>query len=157
MGGRDRSTISYSLDVDRQAHRLLQLGILLFLVALLVGLAVPRFAVPRLALSVHLLGLMQGLFLLVLGLLWPRLKFTRRMSTIAFWLAVYGCFAAWTANFLAAFWGAGNTIVPIAAGAARGSDLQEGIINVGLRTAAVSLVATAVLVLWGLRSSDESR
>lgn len=137
----------------RQAHRLLQLGILLFLLALLVGLAVPRFAVPRLALSVHLLGLMQGLFLSVLGLLWPRLKLTRRLLAVAFWLAVYGCFAAWTANFLAAAWGAGNTIVPIAAGAARGSDLQEAIINGGLRTAAMALIATAVLVLWGLRDS----
>jgi hydroxylaminobenzene mutase len=141
--------------VDRQAHRLLQLGILLFLFALFVGLAVPRFAVPRLALSVHLLGLMQGLFLLVLGLLWPRLKFTPRLSVIAFWLAVYGCFAAWTANFLAAFWGAGNTILPIAAGAARGSALQEGIINAGLRSAAAALIAAAALVLWSLRRSGD--
>lgn len=139
--------------MNRQAHRLIQLGIFLFLLALLVGLAVPRFAVPRLALSVHLLGLMQGLFLSVLGMLWPRLKFTPRLSGLAFTLAVYGCFAAWTANLLAAAWGAGNTIVPLAAGAARGSDLQEGIINVGLRTAAVALIASAVLVLWGLRIS----
>jgi hydroxylaminobenzene mutase len=139
--------------VDRQAHRLLQLGFLLFLLALLVGLAVPRFAVPRLALSTHLLGLMQGLFLSVLGLLWLRLKLTPRLSAIAFWLAIYGCFAAWTANLLGAIWGAGNTIVPIAAGQARGSDLQEGIINGGLRTAAVALIATLALVLWGLRRS----
>ena len=140
--------------MDRQAHRLLQLGILLFLLALLVGIAVPRFAVPRLALSVHLLGLMQGLFLSVLGLLWPRLEFTPRLSAIAFWLAVYGCLGAWTANLLGAIWGAGNTIVPIAAGPARGSDFQEAVINVGLRTAAVALIATAVLVLWGLRRRD---
>ena len=140
----------------RHGHRLLQLGISLFLLALLVGIAVPRFAVPRLALSVHLLGLMQGLFLLVLGLLWPRLTFTPRLATIAFWLAVYGCLGAWTANLLGAIWGAGNTIVPIAAGHARGSDLQEGIINVLLRTAAVSLIATAGLVLWGLRSKRDA-
>lgn len=140
----------------RQAQRLLQLGILLFLLALLVGLAVPRFAVPRLALSVHLLGLMQGLFLMALGLLWPRLKFSPRLSTVTFWLAIYGCFAAWKANFLAAYWGAGNTIVPIAAGAARGSDLQEAIINAVLRTAAVALIATAVLVLWGLRGKPDA-
>ena len=138
---------------EARGHRLLQLGVLLFLLALLVGLAVPRFAVPRLALSVHLLGLMQGLFLSVLGLLWPRLQFTPRLSTVAFWLAVYGCLGAWTSNLLGAIWGAGNTIVPIAAGQARGTNLQEGIINGGLRTAAVALIATAVLVLWGLRTS----
>ncbi|MDO8679810.1 MAG: hydrogenase [Acidobacteriota bacterium] len=140
----------------RETHRLLQLGILLFLLALLVGLAVPRFAVPRLALSVHLLGLMQGLFLSVLGLLWPRLKFPPKLSGIAFWLAVYGCFAAWTANLLGAIWGAGNTIVPIAAGQARGSDLQEAIIVIGLRTAGLALIVTAILVLWGLRASGNT-
>ena len=31
----------------RQGHRLIQLGVLLFLAALLVGLIVPKFAVPR--------------------------------------------------------------------------------------------------------------
>ena len=42
-------------------HRLLRVGIVLFLFALLVGLAVPRFAVPRLGLSTHLLGLMHDI------------------------------------------------------------------------------------------------
>ena len=56
---------------SRQGHRLLQLGMLVFLIALLVGLAVPKFAVPRLGLSAHLIGIMQGLFLMVSGLLRP--------------------------------------------------------------------------------------
>jgi (hydroxyamino)benzene mutase len=135
----------------RQGHRLLQLGILLFLFALLVGLAVPRFAVPRLGLSAHLLGIMQGLFLIVTGLLWPKLKLTRVMSRGGFWLAIYGCFAAWTANVLAGLWGAGNSMLPIAAGQARGNMLQEAVIAIGLRSAAAALIAAAILILWGLR------
>jgi len=136
----------------RQGHRLLQLGILLFLFALLVGLAVPRFAVPRLGLSTHLLGIMQGLFLIVAGLLWSKLKLTRAMCRVGFCLAVYGCFAAWTANLLAGVWGAGNSMLPIAAGQARGSALQEAIVAIGLRTAAAALIAVAILILWGLRA-----
>lgn len=137
----------------RQGSRLLQLGILLFLFALLVGLVVPHFAVPRLGLSAHLLGIMQGLFLMVAGMLWPKLKLTSAMSRVGFWLAVYGCFAAWTANVLAGVWGAGNSMLPIAAGQARGNMLQEGIIAIGLRTAAASLIAVSILILWGLRTS----
>lgn len=137
----------------RLGHRLIQLGMLLFLFALLVGLLVPRFSVPRLGLSTHLLGVMQGIFLMVAGLLWPRLKLKPRASRVAFWLAVYGCFAAWTANLLAGVWGAGNSMLPMAAGQAHGSPLQEGIIAVALRTAAVSLVSVSVLILWGLRAS----
>ena len=126
---------------------------LLFLLALFVGLAVPRFAVPRLGLSTHLLGIMQGIFLMVVGLLWPRLRLTPGLARIGFFLAVYGCFAAWTANLSAAIWGAGNSMLPIAAGPAHGSQIQEGIIAIALRSAAVSLIAVAMLMLWGLRGS----
>ena len=135
-------------------HRLIQLGVSLFLIGLLVGLAVPFFAVPRLALSVHLLGLMQGLFLSIVGILWPRLKFTRAIETGAFWLLGYGCIAAWTSNLLGAIWGAGNSIVPIAAGAARGSEIQEMIIVIGLRSGGLALIAGVVLLLWGLRGPN---
>jgi len=136
----------------RDGHRLLQVGGLLFLLGLLVGLAVPRFAVPRLGLSTHLLGIMQGTFLLVGGLLWPKLSFTRSASRIGHVLAIYGCLAAWTANLLGAIWGAGNSMLPLAAGAARGSSFQEGVIRVLLMSAALCLVTVAVLILWGLRT-----
>lgn len=132
-------------------HRLIQLGALLFLVALVVGLAVPLFSVPRLGLSVHLLGLMQGLFLMIAGILWPRLALSPRQLTTASWLLVYGCLAAWAANFLGAIWGAGNTIVPIAAGAARGSEVQEVVINVLLRSGGICLLAGSAFLFWGLR------
>ncbi len=137
----------------REGQRLLRVGILLFLFALLVGLAVPRFAVPRLGLSTHLLGLMQGTFLLAAGSLWPKLQLTRPVSRAGSYLAVYGCIAAWTANLLGALWGAGNSMLPIAAGQARGNLIQERIIAAGLVTAAVSLIAMAMIILWGLRGS----
>ena len=141
----------------RQGHRLLQVGIFLFLLALLVGIAVPRFAVPRIGLSAHLLGIMQGIFLMVIGLLWPRLKLPRAGSRAGFWLAIYGCFAAWTANLFAGIAGAGNTMLPMAAGEAHGSALQESIIAICLRTAAVSLIAVSLLILWGLRGFTVDR
>lgn len=136
---------------ERQGHRLLQLGILLFLLALLVGLAIPKFAVPRLGLSTHLLGIMQGTFLMVMGLLWPKLRLGHALSRLAVFLAAYGCIAAWAANLAAALWGAGNGMLPIAAGQSHGSALQEGIIAIALRSAGLSLIAFAALVLWGLR------
>jgi hydroxylaminobenzene mutase len=135
----------------RQGHRLVQVGMALFLCALLVGLVVPRFAVPRIGLSVHLLGIMQGLFLMVTGLLWPKLRLLPAMSRVTFWLAVYGCLAAWAANLVAGAWGAGNTLLPMAAGQAHGSAFQETIIAVALRTGGASLIAAATLILWGLR------
>jgi hydroxylaminobenzene mutase len=140
----------------RQGHRLIQVGVSLFLIALLTGLVVHKMPLPRLALSAHLLGIMQGTFLAIVGLLWPRLKLGRMSSKVTFVLIVYGCLAAWFANFLGAIWVAGGAMVPFAAGDARGSALQESIIKVGLRTAAASLILALLFLLWGLRLGSTS-
>jgi hydroxylaminobenzene mutase len=131
----------------RDGHRLLQAGGLLFLLGLFVGLGIQRFTAPRLALSTHLLGIMQGT-----GQLWPKLRLARSTSRTGSAVAIYGCLAAWTANLLGAVWGAGNTMLPLAAGAAHGSPFQEGAIRALLASAALSLVTAAMLILWGLRT-----
>lgn len=139
----------------RQGHRLLQVGAALFLLALFVGIAIPAFAVPRLGLATHLLGITQGIFLLVLGLVWPRLALAPGKARVGHGLAIYGCLAPWTANLLAAAWGAGSSMLPMAAGGARGSDLQEAAIRVLLVSGAVGLVGTMALVVWGLRRESQ--
>ncbi|MGE5220311.1 MAG: hydrogenase [Chloroflexota bacterium] len=138
------------MDRASQSHNLLRVGVGLLLVAVLVGLAIPHFTTPRLALSAHLIGVLQGILLLVLGLLWYRLSLTRMQFSLAFWLAVYQAVAAFLSNLLAAAWGAGNSIIPMAAGAAHGSTAQEAIIVIGLRSAGAALIAALLLVLWGL-------
>lgn len=139
------------MDRSSQSRRLLQVGIGLFLVAVLLGLAVPHLAVPRLALSAHLVGILQGIFLVVAGLLWRRLDLTPAQFKVTFWLLVYQALAAPLSNLLAAAWGAGNSIIPMAAGAAHGSTAQEAVINIGLRSAAAALIIGLLLILWGLR------
>jgi hydroxylaminobenzene mutase len=141
----------------RQGHWLIFSGLSLFLLALFVGIAVPHFAVPRLALSAHLLGIMQGIFLMTMGLVWPRVALSNKSLWFAFCLLVYGCFAAWLANILAATWGAGNTLLPLAARPAHGSVQQETVIAFGLRSAAVALIISVLLLLWGLRRAVENR
>jgi len=137
----------------QQARHLLRLGLALFLLALLVGVSVPHFAVPRLALSVHLLGVLQGTFLVAVSGVWSRFGFGRTISWLAFWLLAYGCVAAWLGNLLGAYWGAGNTLLPIAAGSARGNAVQELAIMVLLRSSAIALlVAIALMLRNSLRS-----
>jgi hydroxylaminobenzene mutase len=139
---------------QQQARHLLRLGLALFLLALLVGVLVPRFSVPRLALSVHLLGVLQGTFLVAVSAVWSKLNFSRTTSWLAFWLLAYGCVAAWLATLFGAYWGAGNTLLPVAAGSAHGSALQEWVIVVLLRSSAVALVVALVLALrTSLRTS----
>lgn len=141
---------------SRQVTWLFRIGVALFLAAALVGLGVPYFTVSRLALSAHIVALLQGIFLVVLGLLWVRLSLTPAQALVAFWLLIYQSLAASLANLLAAIWSAGNSIIPMAAGAAHGSTAQEAIINVGLRSAGAALILGLLFVLWGLRSASSA-
>ena len=133
-----------------EGHRLIQLGVLLLLISLLVGLAIPVFAVPRLGLTAHLLGVIQGMLLMVFGLVWPRLNLKRTASVVGFWMAAYSGFVSWAVTVLAAAWGAGGTLWPIAGGTAHGSAAQEGIIAAGLVTSAIALIVVTSLILKGL-------
>jgi hydroxylaminobenzene mutase len=137
--------------LSRQGHRLLQLGVALFLFSALVGFAIPYFAIPRLGLSVHTLSALSGVILIALGLLWPRLSLGVTASWIAFWLFVYSDFATLTGYVMAGLWGAGNSIIPLAAGSARGTAFQEGAISVVLYSAAAPALISLALILWGLR------
>ncbi|MDP1571296.1 MAG: hypothetical protein Q8L86_14980 [Vicinamibacterales bacterium] len=137
-------------------HRLLQLGMLLFLIGLLTGFAIPQLANPRMGLASHLEAVMNGLFLIVLGLVWPRLLLSARLLSVLFWLAAYGTFANWMATLLAAAWGAGGTMMPLAASGFDGTSLQEAVIAALLLSLSAAIVAASGLAIWGLRTSPQS-
>lgn len=127
----------------------MQLGILLFLLGLLTGLAVPKLKNPRMGLASHLEAVTNGMFLVILGLIWPRLELPQAWLAVAFWLVVYAAYANWLATLLAASWNAG-TLMPIAAGDHKGSTTQERAINFLLISLALCVIAACALVLVGL-------
>lgn len=135
----------------RQSHRLLQVGVALLVFSSLEGFAIPYLAAPRLGLSAHTLSALQGVLLLALGLVWTRLRLGATTSRIAFWSFIYSAFAILAAYVLAAAWGAGNETMPLAAGVAHGSALQEAVIkSVAYSSAPTGLISFG-LILWGLR------
>lgn len=128
---------------------LMRAGVLLFFIGLLTGLAVPLMQLPRMALSSHLEGVMNGMLLIILGLLWPRLTLPTWAGTATFWLALYGTFANWLATLLSAAWGAA-AMMPIAGQGATGSPLAEGIVAALLGSLTLAMIVACLLVLWGL-------
>ena len=105
-------------------------GVLLFLVGLLTGFAIPRCRSPRLGLSAHLTGVQSGAFLLALGLLWPRLSMSPTWGYIlanGTWACLY---IVWLSLLLAAIFGAGRGL-PIAG---------QGITTTAARQTAVTLL-----------------
>jgi hydroxylaminobenzene mutase len=140
-----------SNNLSRQGHRLLQIGIALFLFTSFEGFAVPYFAVPNLGRSVHTLSAFSGVLLLALGLVWPRLNLNTVAAPIAFWFLIYSDLATIASFLMAALWGAGNSIMPLAAGAAHGTHFQETAIAVVAYSAAPTGITSFALILWGLR------
>jgi (hydroxyamino)benzene mutase len=138
--------------LSRQGHRLLQIGVALFLFTSFEGFAVPYFAVPNLGRSVHTLSGFTGVLFVALGLAWTRLDLGTTAARIAFWFLVYSAFATIAGFVIAGVLGAGSSIMPLAAGGARGSDFQEALIQLVMYPAAPTGIASFALILWGLRA-----
>ncbi len=138
--------------LSRQGHRLLQLGVVLLLATSFEGFAIPQLAAPPLGRSVHALAALSAVLLMALGLVWPRLKLGTVTSKATFWLLVYSDLAIIAAYLLAALWGAGNSIIPMAAGPAHGSDTQEMVLRIVAYSSAPTGIIAFALILWGLRT-----
>jgi hydroxylaminobenzene mutase len=124
------------------------LGILLFLSGLLIGMFVPLMTNPRMGLSAHLEGVMNGMFLVILGIIWDKLVLSDKWLTIAFWTAIFGSFANFVAVTIAAITGAGK-MMPIAGGK-EGSSAVEGLISFLLISLSVAMIIVCIIVLAGL-------
>jgi (hydroxyamino)benzene mutase len=131
-----------------QSDRLLFLGILLFLFGLLIGLFIPMMTNPRMGLSAHLEGIMNGMFLVIMGLIWNKLVLNDKWLTFLLWLTLYGSFANFVAVSIAAFTGAGK-MMPIAGGK-EGTSVVEGLISFLLITLALAMIFVCLIVMTGL-------
>lgn len=136
---------------SKQADKLIFLGLILFLLGLIIGLFVQNMANPRMALSAHLEAVMNGMFLVMLGLIWKRLVHAVTLLTVTFWLAIYGTFANLAAVLIAAVTGYGK-MMPIAGGK-EGTGTAETLISFLLISLALCMIAVCIIVLTGFYKS----
>ena len=81
-------------------------GLILLLLGLLTGLAVPALTNPRMGLASHLQGMTNGPLLVIVGLLWPHVDLPHVLDAVTVVLLIYGTYANWLATQLGAIWGA---------------------------------------------------
>ncbi|RAU90513.1 hydrogenase [Mycobacterium colombiense] len=129
---------------------LFTLGLVLFLLGLCTGFPLPVLKNRRMALSSHLEGVLNGMFLVLLGLLWPHVHLPIAWAITAAALVVYAAYANWLATLLAAAWGAGARLAPIATGDHEASAAQEKLVSVLLVSLAPCIVVGVVIVIAGL-------
>lgn len=136
--------------IKKQADNLLFLGFLLFLLGLITGLVVPAFANPRLGVSSHIEGVLNGIFLIVLSLVWHKLALPTGALKTTYWLALYGTFANWFAMLFAAATNAGK-MLGVMAGGQEGPPAAEAVVAFLLITLSVAMVIIGVMILVGLK------
>lgn len=137
-------------DKELTGNRLVRLGVLLLMIGLITGFVVPLVAIPRMGLASHIQGILNGMLLMILGVIWPKLQLSPRISLITFCLSVYAAFANWLATLLSAIWGAGRSM-PIAAAGRTGPAWQEFVVDFLLFSLSLAMIAVTVLLLFGLR------
>ena len=133
-----------------QSDKLIFLGVLLFFLGLIVGLLVPLFANPRLGVSSHIEGILNGIFLIVLGLIWHKVELPDKWLKMTFWLVLYGTFANWFGILFAAVFNAGK-MLGIAANGREGPAVAEGIVAFFLITLSIAMLIICISVLLGLK------
>jgi hydroxylaminobenzene mutase len=105
---------------------------------------------PRMALSSHLEGVMNGMFLVLIGLIWHKLKLSAKWLNITFWLALYGTFANWAAILIASIFNGGKTLT-VAANGQESSAPIEGLIMAMLVSLSLAMVIICITILVGLK------
>ena len=135
------------------ARRLVRLGMTLFLLGLLTGLAVELMVNPRAGLAAHLEGVMNGIFLIVVGLAWKELGLGERTARVTYVLLVFGTWTNWVTTTAIGILGTSKG-TPIAGAGHSASPLAENAVMGMLVLVALSMVAacgTMAVRLWRQR------
>ena len=137
--------------MESSNRRVMWHGMFLFLIGLVTGFAEQHFANVRMGLAAHLEGVMNGAFLLALGAVWNEVRLAPRSKAITYWVVLYGTYGNWFVTSLAGVFGTA-ALSPITGAGHSGTPWQETVVTLGFLRVGITIVATSVLVLWGLRA-----
>ena len=137
--------------MEKTNRQIMWHGMCLFLLGLFTGFAEQHFANIRMGLAAHLEGVMNGIFLLALGAAWPEVRLSPVIKAIAYWTALYGTYGNWLITTCAAIFGTA-ALSPITAAGHSGLGWQENLVTGGFLTVGITVIASSIFALWGLRA-----
>jgi hydroxylaminobenzene mutase len=103
-------------------------------------------------LSAHLEGVMNGILLLALGAAWNEIRLPHPAKVAAYCTALYGTYVNWLTTSIAAAFGT-TAKSPITSAVHGGQPWQDSVVAVGFLSVTIAIIATSLLVLWGLRGT----
>ncbi len=141
-----------SPSVDRVLARS---GTTLVFLALVVGLAIPKFTNPRQGLAAHVSAILAGLLLMALASCWSRLTLSAVQSRLVVVLGIGGAYGNLLGSLLAASWGT-NRLTPMA-GLGLGAEPWKEMVTQSVQVSqAVALLVALGLVIYGLRRTESA-
>jgi hydroxylaminobenzene mutase len=132
--------------------RLVRHGLLLFLLGLITGFVVPSMVNPRAGLASHLEGVMNGMFLVIVGLAWSELKLSSRAGRAVSWLLLFGTWANWGATTAAAVLGTSKGTPIAGAGFHAGALAENGVYGLLVLVGLTMTVSCTGLVVGAWRA-----
>ena len=123
-------------------------GVALFLLGLLTGLVQQALRNPRMGLSAHLEGVMNGIFLVALGAAWSKLRLSERLATFTYRSVLVGTYGNWAVSLLAAILGTA-AMTPIASAGFQATPWQESVVRVGFVLVGLAILAASGVLLVG--------
>jgi (hydroxyamino)benzene mutase len=138
-------------------RRLLLLGFVLVLLALVCALFIPLYANPRTGLAAHNIGITSGLLLIAVGLVFPGLALGPIAGWMTFWSLTVSVYVGFVGQVLAATVGLSRMFVVTAAGQAEGPAQLELLVEIATKAITPLTLLPCFLVVWGLaRSASKS-
>jgi hydroxylaminobenzene mutase len=137
--------------MDSQSSRKLKmLGMFLFLLGLITGFVSANLKNPRMGLAAHLEGVMNGAFLIAVGLIWNDLRLLSKLKRATYWTLIYGTFVNWLLTLLAAYLGA-SAMSPVTGHGFMATPQQENFVNGGFISVGLTMVFSVAVMTYGLR------
>ncbi|HTO70985.1 MAG TPA: hypothetical protein VMR31_14080 [Myxococcota bacterium] len=129
-------------------------GVLLFMLGLLTGFAIPALRSPRIGLSAHVAAVQSGSALVAFGFVGARLELSPGWAAViahGLWVSLY---VTWLGLLASGYWGAGGTL-PIAGGGIRAKPWQEraSFALIGAGSLGTAAAVAALLVAWSARGN----
>jgi (hydroxyamino)benzene mutase len=148
-------TSENSNNSTNEARQILFHGGLMTLLSLLSGFTVFFALAPRIALSSHTIGLIQGGMLIALAGAWHLLDASPKTLKIIKYTLIIGFYTNWLSLQLSALWSAAKDTFPV-----NGKDMPDGaapwqnsIVTV-MGYLSVLVLVSAVLIIWAARTKD---
>jgi (hydroxyamino)benzene mutase len=137
------------------SRKLKMLGFILFFIGLITGLVMPTFKNTRMGLSAHLEAILNGMFLVIAGLIWDEMKISESLKKMAFATLIYGTYFNWLTTLCAACLGT-SSMTPIAGRGFTGVVFYEQWINVGFISVGLTMIVSVAVIIFGFSGKESN-